>query len=449
MLFVLIALWLIAGALWLIDPKSSTMRWMSAVALTGGFGALAAVISNHTLPYVQQQWPNSAAGTYLYRLMSTSSLLSYYGLPYAFARLALAYNTSWPAPRLRMWLPLALLVPPIACWALLPGYTEEMPIQFNVVAIWAFPYILCGAVLVALKKEQLPAMKRTHIFTCLSILPPILSLGVMNYVMPSFGFYRLWIYHSWILAFVIPFFIFTFFRYGFLGMQLLIERRKMDSTLRAITSGTAILNHAIKNDIGKMRLFLDKIRQHAEETGQKELLQDLQVVVSATTHIRDMISRVHEQTQELPLRKGQVDLKHLLEDVIGQLQGELAQVELDLQLPDELVVTLDEVQIGETLTNLFLNAVEAMPHGGRLSIRVFKQKRKIVLEIRDTGTGMDKATLKQAVDPFFTTKGGKRLNFGLGLAYCYSVMKKHGGSLEMSSKPGEGTSVFLSFPMSS
>ena len=132
---------------------------------------------------------------------------------------------------------------------------------------------LYRSILIVLKREQLPAMKRTHLFTCLALLPPILCVGVLNYVMPSFGFYRLWIYHVWILAFVVPFFVFTFFKYGFLGIRLLIERRKLDSTLRAITSGTAILNHAIKNDVGKMRLFLEKMQQHALETQQTELIR--------------------------------------------------------------------------------------------------------------------------------------------------------------------------------
>ncbi|MDQ0915838.1 ATP-binding protein [Paenibacillus sp. V4I5] len=59
---------------------------------------------------------------------------------------------------------------------------------------------------------------------------------------------------------------------------------------------------------------------------------------------------------------------------------------------------------------------------------------------------MEKSVLKQVLEPFYTTKSGSHSNFGLGLAYCYSVMKKHGGALELSSSPGKGTSVFLTFP---
>ncbi|NEW06253.1 HAMP domain-containing histidine kinase [Paenibacillus sp. SYP-B3998] len=446
MLFVLFALWIIALLLLIIDPRSSTMRWMSAVAFTGGIGALAAVLSENIIPYVKQTIPNPSVSELLFHIQATSSLLSYYGLPYSFAMLALQYNPSWPNQKTRTFLPYLLLLPPIACILLTPGYTEVMPITFPIVACWVVPYIVTGAILIASRKERLPGMQRTHLFTCLALLPPILCFAVLNYVMPSLGYYRMWIYHTWILALVVPFLIFTFFKYGFLGMRLLIERRKLDSTLRAITSGTAIMNHAIKNDVGKMRLFLEKMKQYAEETNQPELMLDLDVVMGASMHIRDMISRVHEQTQELPIRVSPVNMEELLIEALQSLTPYLSKVKLSLTISKELTLEIDRIQIAETLTNVLMNAVEAMPLGGELTVKGFMAKKNVVLEIRDTGIGMEKAVLKQVLEPFYTTKSGSRNNFGLGLAYCYSVMKKHGGSLELSSETNKGTSVFLTFP---
>jgi len=445
MLFVLFALTLIGLMLFLIDSKSGTMRWMSGVAFAGALGALAAVLSNDVIPYLQDAAPNPALTNILYHIQAACSLLSYYGLPYAFAMLALRYNTAWTNDSTRFYLPVILLLPALACILFTPGYNETTPITFPVVTSWAVPYIFGGAILIAIKKERLPALRRTHLFTCLSLLPPIICFAVLNYVMPSLGYYRMWVYHTWILAIVIPFFMYTLFTYGFLGIRLMIERRKLDSTLRVITSGTAILNHAIKNDVGKMRLFLEKMQQHAIDTNQPELLQDLGVVMKASSHIRDMIGRVHEQTQELPIQAAPVPLNELLQEVIPALEPYLRDIRLDMNVP-ELVLNIDRIQIAETLTNVLMNAVEAMPQGGELTVKSFMNKKNIVLEVRDTGGGMDKATLKLALEPFYTTKSGSRSNFGLGLPYCYSVMKKHGGMLELTSSPGQGTSVYLTFP---
>ena len=69
----------------------------------------------------------------------------------------------------------------------------------------------------------------------------------------------------------------------------------------------------------------------------------------------------------------------------------------------------------------------------------------MTVEFRDSGIGMEKKHLKKVMEPFYTTKGSRN-NFGLGLAYCYNMMNKHQGSIELKSEPGRGTTVFLYFP---
>ena len=107
----------------------------------------------------------------------------------------------------------------------------------------------------------------------LAVLPAVLIALTMNYVLPLFGFSGLWVYNVWPIGFAFVIFLFSFFNFGFLGVQLLIEKRQIDYSLRAITSGTAMLNHAIKNDIGKIKLFTEKIAREAGE--QDELRADL------------------------------------------------------------------------------------------------------------------------------------------------------------------------------
>jgi CheY-like chemotaxis protein len=101
-------------------------------------------------------------------------------------------------------------------------------------------------------------------------------------------------------------------------------------------------------------------------------------------------------------------------------------------------------EIREALTNLVFNAVDAMPQGGTLTLRTrCDAAERILVEVIDTGVGMDEETRRRCLEPFFTTKGER--GTGLGLAMVYGVVQRHGGDLEIDSHPGTGTTVRLSF----
>jgi CheY-like chemotaxis protein len=114
-----------------------------------------------------------------------------------------------------------------------------------------------------------------------------------------------------------------------------------------------------------------------------------------------------------------------------------------------------ESEIREAITNLVLNAVDAMPSGGKITIRTRvmrsegekngKYPVKTAIDITDTGTGMDEETRKRCLEPFFSTKGKR--GTGLGLAMVYGVMERHSGSIEIQSEMGKGTTFRLVFPV--
>jgi two-component system sporulation sensor kinase B len=92
-----------------------------------------------------------------------------------------------------------------------------------------------------------------------------------------------------------------------------------------------------------------------------------------------------------------------------------------------------------------MNALEAMKAGGTLTLQMFLSNKHLVIAVADTGVGIAKEHLPYVFDPFFSTKKTGQ-NFGLGLSYCYNVMQKHQGMLEIYSVKDEGTTVFLFFP---
>jgi signal transduction histidine kinase/ActR/RegA family two-component response regulator len=103
-----------------------------------------------------------------------------------------------------------------------------------------------------------------------------------------------------------------------------------------------------------------------------------------------------------------------------------------------------ESEIREALTNLIINAVDAMPAGGTLTIRTRGVASGLVLEVSDTGIGMDEQTRKRCLEPFYSTKGKR--GTGLGLAMVYGIMERHEGRIEIESEPGQGATMRLVFP---
>jgi two-component system NtrC family sensor kinase len=95
--------------------------------------------------------------------------------------------------------------------------------------------------------------------------------------------------------------------------------------------------------------------------------------------------------------------------------------------------------------NLANNAMDAMPDGGRITISTTHREGRVELSIRDTGCGMNEEVKRHLFEPFFTTKEVGR-GTGLGLSICYEIAKRHGGSIEVESAPGEGALFIVTLP---
>jgi signal transduction histidine kinase len=96
------------------------------------------------------------------------------------------------------------------------------------------------------------------------------------------------------------------------------------------------------------------------------------------------------------------------------------------------------------LTNLLLNAVEAMPQGGQLTLRTWVEGGKVCIAVNDTGVGMTAEVQRRLFDPFFTTKGAR--GTGLGLSVSQALIKGHRGTLTVDSEPGRGSTFTIRLP---
>jgi PAS domain S-box-containing protein len=150
-----------------------------------------------------------------------------------------------------------------------------------------------------------------------------------------------------------------------------------------------------------------------------------------------------------------VDLNQVVHDAIAithprweeQVARRGAGLELKLDLKAGLPVNGRPAALGEVVTNLILNAIDAMPNGGSLTITTRQEGvDRVILTVSDTGIGMPDSVRQRIFEPFFTTKGQR--GSGLGLSVSHSIVKRHGGEIRVESEPGRGTTFRLSFPAS-
>ncbi len=121
-------------------------------------------------------------------------------------------------------------------------------------------------------------------------------------------------------------------------------------------------------------------------------------------------------------------------------------VQVTTDFPSEAVwATYDPQQIEQVVINLIQNAVQAMPEGGQLETRMVDQGEEVLLEVTDTGKGIQPENLSRIFEPFFTTKPEGQ-GTGMGLAVTYGIVSRHGGQIDVRSQVGEGTTFSIRLP---
>lgn len=218
--------------------------------------------------------------------------------------------------------------------------------------------------------------------------------------------------------------------------------------LASIGRLAAGIAHEINNPLTGVLTFAHLLRQNENFSEQDH--QDLDVIIQETTRVREIVRGLLDFARESPSTRNPLNLNETIEQTLKLVrsQKEFREVtirqELDGNLPP---VKADKNQLQQVLLNLCLNACEAMPDGGELTISTSpREDGQVIVQVRDTGHGIAQENLEKIFDPFFTTKPvGK--GTGLGLSVSYGIVQSHGGDIEVDSEIGKGTTFTLSFPV--
>ncbi|HVQ36512.1 MAG TPA: ATP-binding protein [Pyrinomonadaceae bacterium] len=228
------------------------------------------------------------------------------------------------------------------------------------------------------------------------------------------------------------------------------ERAARADKLRALgqlASGVAHdFNNSLAAILGRAQLLRRQISDEA-------LVRNLDIIQTAAEDAAATVRRIQTFARKSPAKEFEiVDVGSLLNDAIeitrtrwqneARLRGLDYDVTLEAESKHHTFGSASELR--EVFVNLIVNAVDAMPTGGKLSLSMKREANRLRLQFTDTGTGMPEDIRQKIFDPFFSTKGAQ--GTGLGLSVSYSIVERHEGSISVTSEPGNGTVFTIDLP---
>jgi signal transduction histidine kinase len=215
------------------------------------------------------------------------------------------------------------------------------------------------------------------------------------------------------------------------------------STIGELAAGVAHeLNEPLSSILGFAQLGKDcpGLPEQAE--------RDFEKVIRASLYAREVIRKLMVFSRQMPSKKSAINLNEVVEDALNFLEARCSKAgtqvvcELAPRLPE---VSADPAQLKQVLVNLIVNAMQAMPDGGTLTVSTRTSDGFVSLVVRDTGVGMSPEVQEKIFLPFFSTKDVDE-GTGLGLAVVHGIVNSHGGSIHVETQPGQGTQFRILFP---
>lgn len=204
--------------------------------------------------------------------------------------------------------------------------------------------------------------------------------------------------------------------------------------------------HQIRNPLGGIKGFASLLKRDLHQ--QPELEQMAASIVEGTENLDLLVNQILQYARPVTVHLEQVPLKQLLvglrSHILADSRLTKENIVIDIDVADDLVLSLDPVLFQSAVLNLLVNAIEAMPQGGGIAIVASKpSKQWIEISIADNGEGISEENRLRLFSPFFTTKPQGN---GLGLTEVQKVVQAHGGAVEVMSQKGVGTTFILAFP---
>lgn len=225
------------------------------------------------------------------------------------------------------------------------------------------------------------------------------------------------------------------------------ERLQLQNTELATLAGG--LAHEIRNPLSTIGMNLELLAEELEgEDSQRtrRMLRRIASLQSECRNLEEILNAFLQFARAGELHLAPHDLNEIVTDYVEFLAPQAGSMEVELRLhldTDLPVVRLDKALMRQALVNLCRNAIEAMPDGGSIDLLTRTRNGSVVLEVIDTGRGMDEKTRSQMFQAFFSTRSG---GSGLGLPTVRRIIEAHHGTIVCDSEPGKGTRFTILLP---
>lgn len=241
------------------------------------------------------------------------------------------------------------------------------------------------------------------------------------------------------------------------SLQVSLETQKAamaEERIRSLETLSMGIAHNVNNSLSPVTGYADMLIR-SEKGMSEQARRSLKIIRESGKDIGNMVLRLSQFSRKRAANEKMppVSLGELMLDVVDMTRPYWKDIPqrngIEINLASEIEADLplvagSETDIRQAMTNIIVNAVDALPKGGEIKLNLGKIDDDVVFSVSDNGTGMDAESLERCMEPFFTTR---REGAGMGLAVTYGVMQRHGGEMKIESRKGRGTTVNLKFPI--
>jgi signal transduction histidine kinase len=228
-----------------------------------------------------------------------------------------------------------------------------------------------------------------------------------------------------------------------------LQRAQLAHTEKMAAVGTlaAGVAHEVNNPLNGIMTCVENMRGNLDD--HEMLERYLGLIHDGLQRIEHTVVNLLDFSRERRMELAPTSINHSLRHVAELTEYQLREGKIDVRFeldPKQPYVTADQFQMDQLFLNLVLNALQAMPEGGQLTLRTVQRDGRVLAEVHDTGVGIPEEMRERIFDPFFTTREIGE-GTGLGLTVSDTIATAHGGTLEVESTPGRGSVFRVSFPI--